>query len=204
MPRQLTSPEELVAAARHVVERDGLEGLTLRAIAREAGVSHGAPLRHFPGLSSLLAALGAEGFVQLYDSVAAAVATVGPEADARRRLAAGGRGYVLFALAHPGVFSLMFRGELIDTSWPALGEQGSRAFNQLVDLVTDAQAEGWAALQPPRHAAVVVWSLVHGMATLWIHGGIQSVDAELDLEALGAITEALLLQSDDHLTRGKT
>lgn len=204
MPRQLTSPDELVAAARAVLERDGLEGLTLRAIAREAGVSHGAPLRHFPGLSSLLAALGAEGFEQLYDSVAASVADAGPTADARRRLSAGGRGYILFALAHPGVFSVMFRGELIDQTWPALGEKGGRAFNQLVDLVTDAQSEGWAHTQQPRHAAVVVWSLVHGMATLWIHGGIKAVTGDLDLESLGALTETLLLQSDIQLTRGTT
>ena len=89
-------------------------------------------------------------------------------------------------------------------SWPALGEKGSRAFNQLVDLVTDAQSEGWAVGQHPRHAAVVVWSLVHGMATLWTHGGIQSVTGDLDLEQLGVLTETLLLQSDIQLTKGTT
>ena len=132
VPAQLTSPEQLVTAARAVLERDGLEGLTLRAVARQAGVSHGAPLRHFPGVATLLAALAAQGFEQLYDSVDAAVRDV---TDPRQRLAAGGRGYIRFALAHPGVFSLMFRNELIDTSYPPLGEKGSRAFLQLVDLV---------------------------------------------------------------------
>lgn len=193
MPTQLTSPEQLVAAAREVLERDGLEGLTLRAVAREAGVSHGAPLRHFPGVATLLAALAAQGFEQLYESVDAAVADV---ADPRHRLAAGGRGYIRFALAHPGVFSLMFRNELIDTSYPALGEKGSRAFLQLVDLVQGAQADGFAPGEQPRHAAVVVWSLVHGIATLWLHGGVASVDGDLDLERLGSISEALLFRLD--------
>jgi AcrR family transcriptional regulator len=196
MPVQVTSPRELVAAARSVVERDGIEGLTLRAIAREAGVSHGAPLRHFPGLATLLAALSAEGFQQLYASVEASVVDAGAGADGRARLAAGGRGYVRFALAHPGVFSVMFRGELIDHTYPPLGEYGSRAFNQLVALVEDAQSEGWAAGEAPRHVAVVVWSLVHGVATLWLHGGVQSVSGELDLDELGRITDALLLQID--------
>lgn len=192
MPRQLTSPEELVAAARAVVERDGIEGLTLRAIAREAGVSHGAPLRHFPGLASLLAALAAEGFQQLYDSVEAAVV---PVHGARARLGAGGRGYVRFALANPGVFSVMFRSELIDPTWAALAEYGSRAFDQLVALVEDAQGEGWAAEFAPRDTAVLVWSIVHGIATLWLHGGVASVGGP-SLEQIGEMTDALLLQID--------
>jgi AcrR family transcriptional regulator len=191
---QLTSPDELVAAARAVVERDGIEGLTLRAIARQAGVSHGAPLRHFPGLATLLAALAADGFEQLHQFVDAGVAEV--DADGRRRLAGGGRGYVRFALSHPGVFSVMFRGELIDSTYAPLAEHGSRAFNQLVDLVMAAQAEGWASGEEPRHAAVVVWALVHGIATLWIHGGVQSVAGELELDELGRITDTLLLQTD--------
>jgi AcrR family transcriptional regulator len=196
VPAQLTSPADLVAAARRVVERDGIEGLTLRAIAREAGVSHGAPLRHFPGVATLLAALAAEGFEQLFESVDAGVAEAGADADGRRRLAGGGRGYVRFALSHPGVFSVMFRGELIDSTYAPLAEHGSRAFGQLVELVSGAQADGWAEGEEPRHAAVVVWALVHGIATLWIHGGVQSVAGELDLDELGRITDALLLQAD--------
>jgi AcrR family transcriptional regulator len=204
VPAQITSPPELVAAARTVLEREGLEGLTLRAVAREAGVSHGAPLRHFPGLATLLAALAAEGFVQLYEFVDAGVRDAGADAGGRARLAGGGRGYVRFAVAHPGVFSLMFRGELIDSTYAALAEHGSRAFNQLVDLVVYAQAEGFAPAEEPRHAAVVVWALVHGVATLWIHGGVAAVDGDLDLERIGRISDALLLQSDSRLLEGTT
>ena len=200
VPAQLTSPEQLVAAAREVLERDGLEGLTLRAVARQAGVSHGAPLRHFPGVATLLAALAAQGFEQLYDSVDASVREAGSESTARHRLSTGGQGYVRFASAHPGVFSLMFRRELIDATYPPLGESGARAFNQLVDLVINAQAEGWAADEEPLHAAVVVWSLVHGIATLYLHGSLQGVAPELDADRLSAICESLLFQ--DQLTKG--
>lgn len=202
MPAQLTSPAELVAAARAVLERDGLEGLTLRAVAREAGVSHGAPLRHFPGVATLLSALASEGFEQLYASVDAQLVVAGPEAGARTRLSFAGRGYVQFAVRHPGVFSLMFRNELIDRSYPPLGETGSRAFNQLVDLVIAAQAEGFAPHEEPVHASVVVWALVHGVATLWIHGDVASVAPELDLERIATITDTLLFQPD--LMKGMT
>src|SRR5690606_15390057 len=65
--------ERLLQAARDVVARDGLEGLTLRAIARHAGVSHGAPLRHFPSLAALLAAVAADGFVRLVASITTAL-----------------------------------------------------------------------------------------------------------------------------------
>lgn len=202
MPAHLTSPLELVAAARTVLERDGLEGLTLRAVAREAGVSHGAPLRHFPGVATLLSALASEGFEQLYASVDEHLARAGADASARTRLSYAGRGYVQFALAHPGVFSLMFRNELIDKTYPPLGETGSRAFNQLVDLVIAAQAEGFAPDEEPVHASVVVWALVHGIATLWIYGDVTGVAPDLDLERIATITDTLLFQPE--LMKGTT
>jgi AcrR family transcriptional regulator len=196
VPAQLTSPAELVAAARAVLERDGLEGLTLRAVAREAGVSHGAPLRHFPGVATLLSALASEGFEQLYASVDEHLALAGPAATARRRLSYAGRGYVQFAVTNPGVFSLMFRNELIDRSYPPLGETGGRAFNQLVDLVVAAQSEGFAPGEEPVHASVVVWALVHGVATLWIYGDVTGVAPDLELDRIATITDKLLFQAD--------
>jgi hypothetical protein len=104
---------------------------------------------------------------------------------------------VRFAVSHAGVFSLMFRRELIDTTYVPLGETGSRAFLQLVDLVVAAQHDGFARGEEPVHAAVVVWSLVHGVATLWIHGGVTGVAADLDLDRIGAIADALLFHQPD-------
>jgi AcrR family transcriptional regulator len=196
VPAQLTSPEELVAAARAVLERDGLEGLTLRAVAREAGVSHSAPLRHFAGVATLLSALASEGFEQLYDSVDEHLAIAGPDATTRTRLAYAGRGYVRFAVTHPGVFSLMFRNELIDRTYAPLGETGARAFQQLVDLVVAAQFDGFAPDEDPVHASVIVWALVHGVATLWIHGALAGCAPDLDLERIATITDTLLFQHD--------
>jgi AcrR family transcriptional regulator len=171
--------ERLLSAARDVLTADGLEGLTLRAIARRAGVSHGAPLRHFPTLASLLAALAAEGFARLVATIdgdlaaaeaqaAAAGTTVGP----RQRLTVAGRSYLRFALEDPGVFSVTFRPERVDVTDPDYQTQGFRSFQQLVDLVSAAQDDGWYADRPTRDLAAVVWADVHGLATLALHGGL--------------------------------
>src|ERR671910_2313110 len=151
--------ERLLQAARDVLTDDGLEGLTLRAIARRAGVSHGAPLRHFPSLAALLSAVAAEGFARL-------VATIDD------RLVAADRA---FAHADPGVFSVTFRPERVDVSDPEYQTQGYRSFQQLVGLAEAAQAEGWRPDEPAEALAAVLWSHVHGLAVLSLHGSLGSV-----------------------------
>jgi len=180
--------ERLLDAARTVVDRDGVEGLTLRAIAREAGVSHGAPLRHFPTLAALLAAVAAEGFEQLMAAVAAAVAGVeGP----RERIAAAGQGYVRFALAQPGVYAVMFRPDLTDTADPAYATAGAASFEQLAVLVAAAQADGWHPDAPRDHLAAVLWANVHGLADLWSHGALPSVAGPDALDQLLVLSTTL-------------
>jgi AcrR family transcriptional regulator len=180
-----TARENLLVAARKVLARDGIEGLTLRAIAREAGVSHGAPLRHFPSLARLLSALAAEGFEQLVASVAAALASAEPtDTDPRGQVALAGRGYLRFALAEPGVFSVMFRPDLCDVGDPLYQEASAASFTQLMDVAAAAQAAGWQDHLPTARLAAVLWSNVHGLAELWLHGALQSVVDDKDLEAL--------------------
>jgi AcrR family transcriptional regulator len=173
--------ERLLLAARAVLVRDGVEGLTLRAIAREAGVSHGAPLRHFPTLGRLLAALSAEGFEQLRACVADAIEE---DDDPVRRIALSGRGYLRFAMAEPGVYSVMFRADLCDIDDPGYQTASAAAFDQLVGLVTEAQAAGWQAGRPTTRLAAVLWANVHGLADLWLHGSLQAVVDVDDVERL--------------------
>jgi AcrR family transcriptional regulator len=177
----MTPRERLLDAARAVVTRDGLEGLTLRAIAREAGVSHGAPLRHFPTLAALLAAVATEGFVQLMAAVDAAIAAV---EGSRERIAAAGQGYVRFALAQPGVYAVMFRADLTDTADEAYITAGAASFEQLAGLVATAQADGWHPDVPRDHLAAALWANVHGLADLWTHGSLPAVVGPTALDAL--------------------
>lgn len=169
--------DRLLDAARTVLARDGLEGLSLRAIARTAGVSHGAPLRHFASLGALLSTLSARGFEQLVATVdreVTAADTPAAPQDARSRLNRAGRGYVHFALAEPGVFAVMFRPELLDLADPAYRAAGRASFEQLVGLVEAARAEGWQPDQPSDRLAAVLWANVHGLAELWLHGSLQA------------------------------
>ncbi len=193
-----TPRARLLAAAREVLAAEGLEGLTLRAIARQAGVSHGAPLRHFPTLASLLAALAAEGFDELFATIDAELAAAERDAGPgglgpRRRLSVSGRGYLRFALADPGVFSVTFRPERVDVGDPAYQAAGFRSFQQLVDLVAAAQADGWQPDLPARDLAAVLWANVHGLATLALHGGLGGVAGPAALERLGPLSSILVL-----------
>src|SRR5262245_38580441 len=127
-PPQHATAERLVAAAREMLDEQGLDGLTLRAVARRAHVSHNAPLKHFRSFAALLAAVAATGFRDLIGSVDAQLAALPSGADARTRLAASGRGYVLFATANPGVFNLMFRPERLDCDDRGYLEAGAESF----------------------------------------------------------------------------
>ena len=177
----LPTREHLIATARRLLDADGLEPLTLREIARRGGLSHGAPLRHFPSLATLLSAVAAQGFRELFASVEAAVAETPPRTTALKRLAAAGRGYVDFGLGSPGVFALMFRPERVDTSYAEYGEAGATAFGQLGQLVEAAQAEGFHPDAPPVQLAAVVWASVHGLVQLWLQGALQGAgDRDLD------------------------
>lgn len=183
MVRGATTREALIETARAHLDEHGLEGLTLRGIARQAGVSHGAPLRHFPSLASLCSAVAALGFRGLYDEVAARADAAG--ADPRERLRAGCQAYVAYALANPGPFSLMFRPDRCDTADPELAAAGQAAFAQLLFNVAAAQAAGWRAEDHTAELAGVVWATVHGLASLSVQGslpgavGLNGGDADL-------------------------
>ena len=163
----------LLNAAETILDRDGIAALTLRAAAREAGVSHAAPTHHFGDLSGLLTALAATGFVRFRNHLEAEAEAARAEPSAR--LIALGRGYVGFARASPGLFQLMFRSERLDWSSPALSTAGEAAFALLT------QDEPKDAVQSVSHGfrSLVVaasrWSLMHGLATLLIDGRVAAL-----------------------------
>jgi AcrR family transcriptional regulator len=200
-PPASTSPRErLLQAARDVVAADGLEGLTLRAIARRAGVSHGAPLRHFPTLASLLAAVAADGFTRLMAAIDARVAAAeraseaaGVNLDPRLRLAVAGRAYVAFARAEPGIYAVMFRPDRVDVTDRDYVRHGGAAFRQLVTMVEAVQAAGWRSTDRPEELAAVLWSNVHGVAELTLHGALPGVVGEHGPERVPALFSELVL-----------
>jgi AcrR family transcriptional regulator len=183
-----------VATARAYLDEHGLEGLTLREVARRAGVSHGAPLRHFDSLASLCSAVAAEAFEGLYAAVAEYADAAGD--DPRERLRAGGRAYVHFATANPGPFSLMFRPDRCDTGDPALQAAGQAAFAQLLFNVSAAQGAGWNADLDTAELAGIMWATVHGLASLSVQGSLVGAVAvnggDGDLDHLVSLAQDLL------------
>jgi AcrR family transcriptional regulator len=186
--------ERLVESAREMLDEQGLEGLTLRAIARRAQVSHGAPLRHFPTLASLLSAVAAEGFRELIAAVDTEVGRLDDDASARDRLSASGRGYVNFAVGTPGVFTVMFRPERVDVTDPVYLAASHDSFQQLADIVEAAQRDGFHPDADTTRLASVMWTTMHGLADLWIRGcGLPGADATFGLDEFIALSQTVTL-----------
>ena len=144
----------LILTAGKMLEKEGVEALKLREVARRAGVSHNAPYRHFPQREALLAALAAEGFEWLRAAQRKAT-----EAGGMRAM---GEAYVHFALAHPQRFRLMFGGQISIARHARLREVASRTF----DGLSGALAARFPEAQGAQDASVAAWSLVHGLALL--------------------------------------
>ncbi|MBS0428639.1 MAG: WHG domain-containing protein [Proteobacteria bacterium] len=169
-------PEALLAAAERVLQRDGIAGLGLRAIAREAQVSHTAPKHHFGDTASLLSQLAAAGFWRLRDAMLQAMAAA-PDALGRRN--AIGQAYVRFAYDNPALFGLMFRNEIVDVRHPGLAEASTAAMRVMAPTVQGAAAmPPEQALRLTAEEAVRVsaaWAYAHGLATLLIDGRLRGI-----------------------------
>jgi AcrR family transcriptional regulator len=192
--------DALLEAAETVLERDGLSGLTLRAVAREAGVSHAAPTHHFGDLSGLLSELAAIGFRQFNKAmIAAAAAGTSPVDQAVARAKA----YVGYARAHPGMYGLMFRTERLNMKRPSLHEAASAAFAGLAGAIGATRQEQIheQALSLEQAAAIArAWSLTHGFAMLLLDGRL----AEILHRLPEGTTPEILLDAMLRLTAGRS
>jgi AcrR family transcriptional regulator len=136
----VSTRKRLISCALEVLANEGVDAVTVRRVARAAGISHGAPLRHFPSRAALLCAVAGTGFAEL----AARFGAV-PEGESAQRVGAACESYVDFAHENPALFELMFRSDMAD-----LGEDVSEQFRGMVrelpasDLVA---ASLWAALR---------------------------------------------------------
>ncbi|MEO3817048.1 TetR/AcrR family transcriptional regulator [Plantactinospora sp. B24E8] len=174
--------DRLVRVGVELVARSGTEALSLREIARRAGVSHGAPRRHFPTHQALLAAIAMEGYHDLGRRIAERVTGARP-AEPYARLLVLGRLYLDFARSNPGMFALMFRHDLLRGNGIGLREASQPLFGVLVDLVARARppaADGTS----PAVVAGALWANWHGIAQLWQWGSLQTTVRTDDVEPL--------------------
>jgi AcrR family transcriptional regulator len=152
----------LLAAAAEAIAEHGPAAVSLRDLARRAEVSHAAPAHHFGDKAGLLTALATEGFRLLTAQLRAAAGT-GSFLEV-------GVAYVGFAVGHPAHFAVMFRPDQYRSGDPDLAAARAAARECLdsgVQRLLDARPGA-----DPGTAALAAWSLVHGLATLWLSGGI--------------------------------
>src|SRR4051794_20004348 len=161
--------DALLEAAERVLERDGLPGLTLRAVAREAGVSHAAPTHHFGDLTGLLSELAAIGYRRFTAALGAARAAALPS----EKGLASAKAYLRYARAHPGMYGLMFRTERLDMTRPSLREAADDSFASFAGAIGAERREQipTETLTLQQAGALThAWSLVHGFTTLLLDG----------------------------------
>lgn len=182
----------LVDAALKLVEKGGPQVLTLRAVARLAGVSQAAPYRHFKNKEALLAAVAEEGFRATAAAMRQATAACGDRA--LERLRAVGLGYVGFAMSHPSHFRVMFGREMADRSaYPTLREAAAETRRMLVAAISECQRAGLVRSGEPEELALVCWAIVHGVSALLVDGQLARVLDKSGAELAEIVTRNLFL-----------
>ena len=168
----------LMQAAEGALERGGVQSLSLRELAREIGVSHAAPRRHFPDRQALLDALAHAGFERLGAQMERAVEGAGDGVMAR--FAAIGQAYVRFATEHAALLEVMYAGKHRPGA-DALHEAASRAFATPMALMAAGQASGEVVAGDPARVATVAWASLQGLAAMANNGLLGSAPPdELD------------------------
>ena len=180
----------LVQTAREIVESKGPSEVTLRGVAEAAGVSRAAPYHHFADKQTLLAAISAQGFRELANSMTAKIHPTDPP---RTQLDQLGYGYIKYGLTHPDLFRLMQGADFqISGVYPDLDEARGQSAAPLFDAVT-------ACLPGKSNAEIMTacaaaWSIVHGMTMLSNDGRLQTLIPIDDLESTAkSITQQLTL-----------
>ncbi|MET7633688.1 TetR/AcrR family transcriptional regulator [Streptomyces sp. NPDC005078] len=174
----------VLTAALDVIRTEGPGALSLRDLARRAGVSHAAPAHHFKDRTGLLTAIAAEGYALFADALADAP-------DLRER----GVRYVRFATGHPAHFQVMFQPELHRPDDPELLTAKARAAQALRAGVTGLPVEGRG--DDPRLAGIAAWSLAHGYATLLLSGNLNDPLGDRNAEEVFRSLTGLLFRTPE-------
>lgn len=172
----------LVRAALELLEEGGASGLSLRAVARRAGVAASAPYRHYADRDALLSAVAAVG----YQELAAALSAVHPAPSTPDDLADVAVAYVQFALRRPALFRVMF-GEPCDPD----SDERRAATAAISAYVGAIVARAFPGIEP-EGMANAIWALVHGLAFLHLDGKLDSSDPDAVAERVGAAVHAVL------------
>jgi len=159
--------QALLTAAIRLIAEAGPTAFTLRAVARRAGVSHNAPYRHFRDKDDLMAAVATQGFQELTEAMLDAA---GRNSNPLAQLKGAGLAYTAFALRRPEHFTVMFDVAISEGEHSEAAQAGKQAFGTLVTFIRRCQEGKMLPSGDPLRAALLAWSMVHGIAKLAITG----------------------------------
>jgi AcrR family transcriptional regulator len=185
--------EALVEAAMRALERQSVEGLSLRALGRTLGVSPRAPYRHFETKEELLAAVAVKGLHAFRERLETRL--LAADKSPLMQLQALAETYVTFALERPAAFGVMYaRYATLNEGAPALVQARAEAHQSSQDIVRRAQAAGLLRDGDPMHIALVLWSSMHGLAVLLTEGQLGRFDRPVDAAKLANMVSAWILR----------
>ncbi|WP_110589895.1 TetR/AcrR family transcriptional regulator [Microbacterium suaedae] len=189
----------LLDAADALLSERGSGALSLREVARRAGVSHNAPYHHFPDRIAVMRGLAERHMRRLLDAQKQAAAQ---ESDPDRRLRLVGRAYVAYALDAPAGFGIVFDPEICVPGEPTAEMGPLIAENEelIAELVASRLGDADPAVQ--EGAAAGVWALVHGLAQLIATGHLPAEAVEPSLDGLTALLSAPRPPADPQLSGG--
>ena len=175
----------LVAEGLRLIKEKGLKALSLRAVARAAGVSAGAPYHHFQNRSGLLASIACDGFTKLHKKLI----EVRSQAKSGEELAELGRAYASFAIENPDYFRTMFCLELsYPGTFPELDAVADPVFEELASCIFDGQKNDSIPSGNPERYILLAWSVAHGVSALLVDGPLSRYDKfSLDPAMMGDI-----------------
>ncbi|MEM1191202.1 MAG: TetR/AcrR family transcriptional regulator [Pseudomonadota bacterium] len=185
----------LVDRAIAVIEAHGVEAVSLRALARDIGVSHAAPMRHFPTRSALLAAIAKSGIRALLESAGKRLAN--PELSNVQKLRSMAEGYVVWAAANPAHHMLIRNQDVMRHADRELLEEASTYARLHEDLIRRAQADGWRSQQKTHEVFVEITALTAGLALLASDPIYRTVlPGQLEREEISAVLDRFMGTAD--------
>lgn len=169
----------ILAAAGQIVEADGIDGLTIRAVAQAVGYSAGAMYEYFDSKEAILTALYFGGADGLGAHCERAVTSLPPESTAIDAIVALGHAYRAYALKNPDLYRLVFGGFKIPPQAPppeCAEEEGAGGFGTLAEVASRGIADGLLIDWPPAVIACTTWAAVHGFVSLELTGHLTGGD----------------------------
>jgi AcrR family transcriptional regulator len=161
----------LLEIAVELIRERGADALTIRGVARRAGVSHTAPYRHFRNKASLLAAVACEGFEMMVKQTRERFSEIPNDTLARLRVC--GIAYIDFAIQNPARYRVMFGPGRPHRKDSALRKASEESFGLLMECIKECQKDGTVKPGEPMEMALAAWSIVHGFSMLFIDNQIR-------------------------------